>query len=139
MLVYLTATDKELQNYNTYHQITTFSRAVSDNEAREIICENFRSSFDYNDVPKVLSMLLGKLRVGASLTIIDHDIRLISRQVYREEVDINTLNSVVFSDKQIVKSFLTLEAIEDLIPPTDFKIMSKDFGSKTFTLTMKRK
>jgi hypothetical protein len=138
MLIYLTATENKLDNYKTYHDIVSFSRDVLDAEATEIICENFLSAFDYNDIHKVLDLILKKMRVNSKLVIIDKDFNIIARQIFREETDIEIVNKSVFSNKNILKSFLTLDIVEALLPKDEFKIIAKDFGPLNFTLTIKR-
>ena len=138
MLIYLTASDKELSNYTNYHNVPALSREVMDNEAREIICENFLSSFDYNDVPKLLEFIFNKIRLEGTLTIREPDFNLISRQFFREEVDTKLVNDIVFSENQILKCFLTLESVEQLVQADRFKVVSKEFDSHNFTLKIKR-
>jgi hypothetical protein len=138
MLVNLTSTDNELTGYKNFNQITSFARSVADSEAQKIYCENFLSSFDYNDVPGVVNLILKKLRMGSTLTIIEPDFELISRQIFREEIPVSNVNQIIFKDKKVIKCFLTSEAVESLITDERFAIISKRFDSHNFTLVVKR-
>lgn len=138
MLVNLTSTDNELTGYKNFNQITSFARSVADSEAQKIYCENFLSSFDYNDVPGVINLILKKLRLSSTLTITEPDFELISRQFFREETDISTINKIIFQDNKILKCFLTIELLESIIPNDKFHILSKSFDSHNFTLVVKR-
>jgi hypothetical protein len=138
MLVNLTSTGNELTGYRNFSQISSFVRSVEDSEAQKIYCENFLSSFDYNDVPKVIKIILNKLRLRSTLTIIESDFDLISRQFFREEIDAATVNKIVFQDNKVLKCFLTIESVESTIPSDRFAITSKTFDSHNFILTIKR-
>lgn len=138
MLVYLTSTNKQLSNYDNYHNIPSFARAVLDNEAQEIVCENFLSSFHYNDIPKLLDLIFQKLRLRGTLVIHELDFHAISRQFFREEISSELVNNIVFADNRAIKCFLTLEDLEKFIPIDKFHIESKEFGPHNFVLKIKR-
>ena len=62
MLVHLTSNNKSLKGYKSFSDILSFSRSVGDNEATSIICENFLCNFNYSDLPKVIALIVKKMR-----------------------------------------------------------------------------
>jgi hypothetical protein len=80
------------------------------------------------------------MRKGCKLTIIEKDLRLISRQVYKDLYNTELLNKKVFEFGQIVKSLFSLEDIIGHITDTDqYIVTSKGFIDATsFSLIVER-
>lgn len=142
MLVYLTgreSTPEIYSKYNVYKDAASLSRNVLQNEATEIICQDFLCCFNWKDLPKIIDLILSKMRKGCKLTIIEKDIKLIARQIYRESVSVDALNNKIFEFGQIVKSIFSLEDIINYIDSNEYKLISKGFiDGANFSLTMER-
>lgn len=127
----------EMSGYARCVDIASFSRNVLDSEATGVVCHNFLSRFYYNEIPQVWDIILKKMRIGSDLEIVEPDIDMISKQVFREEVDLQTVNSLIFHDKDLMKSLINLEFIESLVPE-NFKVISKYYGPANFSIKIKR-
>jgi len=142
MLVYLTGKDSIPQiysKYNIYKEASSLSRNVLQNEATEIICQDFLCCFNFKDLPKIIDLILSKMRKGCKLTIIEKDIKLIARQIYRESASIDVLNNKIFEVGQIIKSIFSLEDIISYIDTNEYKIVSKGFiDGANFSMTLER-
>lgn len=141
MLVYLTAANhsKNMEGYETFFDALTFSKSVKDNEAISIICENFLCSFSFEDLEKVIDLIVKKMRLNCKLTINEKDIQLISRQIYRESADLELLNKAIFNKKTIFKSLISESLIESLLKKHNLSIISKGLDQISFTLVLERK
>lgn len=137
MLAYLTGSNKEMPHHKTFYNAYEFARDVEDAECRKIICEDFLSTHYIDEVKQVLELILKKARIGATVIISEKDIQTVSRQIYRDSVDVLELNKVLFNQKTSVKSMLSMEAVESLIP-SSFVIKSKEYGSVCFTIALER-
>jgi hypothetical protein len=137
MLVYLTGKNKEMAHHRTFHNAYGFARDVDDSECSKIICEDFLSTHYVDEIKQVLELILKKARIGCHVIISEKDIATVARQVYRNSTDILNLNKIIFNDKTSVKSMLSMEVVESLIPE-NFKVKSKEYGSICFTITLER-
>lgn len=139
MLVYLTSSDRNPSGYKTIANVMELSRGVDDSEAREIICEDFLSSFPIGDVPNVLNLIVQKLRLGGRLAICEKDFKLISLAIHRESVDLSAINAAVFEDGASLQSILTCELVESLLEAhPGLRVVSKGFETISFTITLER-
>jgi hypothetical protein len=136
MLVYIGSKDGP-KNYNSYSDVASFSRGVLDSECRTIVCDHYLSSFAYNDIPKLLDLLLKKIRINGELEIIDQDFDMISRQLFMSGTT-PEINKMIFSQNPIIKSALSLKLVEDMIPRTGFVVTKKSFNNFEFSLTVQR-
>ena len=127
----------EMSGYTHCADITSLSRNVLEAEASSIICKNFLSGFYWTEIKKVLDIVLSKVRLNGEVQISEPDFDLISRQIFREEVELKTVNSTIFSHGGLFKSFLNLELIESLIP-SGFEVITKHYDSSSFSIKIKR-
>lgn len=142
MLVYLTGRDSAPEMYSKYticRDASTLARSVLQNEATEIVCQDFLCCFNWADLSKIIELILSKMRKGCKLTILEKDLKLISRQIYRESSSTESLNKKMFESGQIVKSLFSLEDIIGHINVSEYKIISKGFvDGASFSLTLER-
>tara|TARA_Y100000356_G_C11253512_1_gene288598 strand:+ start:691 stop:1035 length:345 start_codon:yes stop_codon:yes gene_type:complete len=108
---------------------------VGDNEATSIVCDNFLTSFSYDEVSQVLNIIASKMRLKSELVILQPDIRMLSQKVAREEIDERVINSVLF-DKGPIKSVTSAESIQALIP-NGFQVSERYFDISTFNIVIK--
>tara|TARA_Y100000004_G_scaffold120017_1_gene134865 strand:+ start:357 stop:785 length:429 start_codon:yes stop_codon:yes gene_type:complete len=140
MLVYLTSANKSknMEGYQSFYDALSFSNSVKDNEATAIVCEDFLCSFSFEDLGKIIDLIVRKMRLKCKLTINEKDMQLISRQVYRESADLELLNKAIFSKKIILKSLLSADLIESLLEQHSLSIVSKGFDQISFTFVLER-
>ena len=139
MLVYLTSSDRSPAGYKTIANVMELSRGVDDSEAREIICEDFLSSFPLSDVPNVLNLIVQKLRMGGKLAITEKDFKLISLGIHRESVDLSMTNAAIFEDNASLKSILTCELVESFLEShPGLMVVSKGYETVSFTIILER-
>ena len=136
MKIYLSLKDPEDSGFNHFGNIAHFSRGVMENEATEIVCDNFLSSFEYENAPKILEMLKNKMRIGCQLTIIEPDFYLVSKHVFREEKGMKEINDAIFRSGAL-KCFLTLELIESLTIAHGLQTGSKHFDEDSCRFVLK--
>lgn len=125
MRIFLSQSESEDQSLKHFTNVTTLSRDVMDGEATHIVCDGFLSSFAYNDLQGLLKLICQKMRVGCELIIIEPDFYLISKHVFREEIEIELINQIVFNSNSL-RSILTMQTIEKLLDPT-LEVISKHF------------
>lgn len=143
------------QAKNTYKDIRSFSEGVDNAEATYIACEFFLSTFKFADLPKVLSLVLSKVRIGGRVLISDYDWNSIADQIYRG-TSLEDINNTLFNSEPksmqketseqskvtkidpILKSCLAIEEVEKYIPD-NFAEIHKQFYRDTFILTLERK
>tara|TARA_Y100000385_G_C13083804_1_gene635331 strand:+ start:1363 stop:1728 length:366 start_codon:yes stop_codon:yes gene_type:complete len=119
--------------------VASLSQNVLDTEANEIVCEDFLSQHNFADVPKVLDLILSKLRLNGTIKISENDFGMISRQIFREEVPLEIINEKVFPPKTgaMAKSMLNLDFVKNML--TDkFQITNANYGSHRFSLEARR-
>ena len=125
MRAYLSQSEPEDQSFQHFTNVVSFSRAVLDSEATHIVCNGFLSSFSYRDLEGLFQLVFLKMRIGCELTIIEPDFYLISKRIFREELDIEVINGIIF-DVNSLKSILTMKTIERFIDPK-LEVVSKHF------------
>jgi hypothetical protein len=125
MRIFLSQSEPEDQSLKHFTNVATLSRDVMDSEATHIVCDGFLSSFAYNDLQGLLKLICQKMRIGCELIIIEPDFYLISKHVFREEIEIELINQIVFNSNSL-RSILTMKTIEKLLDPT-LEVISKHF------------
>jgi len=137
MKVYLGAGNKH--GYRCCGNVASLSQNVLDTEANEIVCEDFLSQHNFADVPKVLDLVLSKLRLNGTIKISENDFGMISRQIFREEVSLEIINEKVFPPKTgaMVKCMLNLEFIKNMLADK-FQLTNANYGSHRFSLEARR-
>ena len=121
-LGYVTTDD---QNYRQFQNIALFSREVLDTEANEIVCDGFLGNFSAAELPQALEIICKKIRLNGELVIKDLDIDLVAKHLSRQEMSATDINNHVLQTRSL-KSFLTLEDVEKIIPD-NLQISSKGF------------
>lgn len=113
MEILLSANQPLDENIQWYNHIGIFDQSVLESEARKIVCDDFLSKFSQQDIDKVMSIIFKKMRIGCQLVVKDVDLYSLSKLIYRgggknEDVNARITNGV--------KSFLTIEKIQSLLP-----------------------
>ena len=136
MKIYLSPKTPNLDTHHTWvSNIATLQGQLLQNEATEIICDNFLSMFSVDEITGVLDVIISKMRSNAELVISEPDFNLISRQYTRDERDIDNINSIFFQGSSL-KSFLTLEKIVSLLGDK-LSIEQKYFDNTSSKMTIK--
>lgn len=136
MKVYL-GTDGR-QGYKACENIASLSQQILEAEATEIYCDRFLSKHNFQDVPKVLELICSKIRTNGNLIIHDNDFQMISRQIFREDTELELLNSYVFPmTNSVMKCMLNLNIVKELLP-SNFEMYKANYGSHTFLMELRR-
>jgi hypothetical protein len=101
------------KNLTWINNIGILDKRVLDSEATNITCENFLCSFDELQMQKVLEIIFKKIRMKGRLFIKDFDLYSASKAVYKNNLGIEYVNSLMSGS---VRSFLSIEKIEQCLP-----------------------
>ena len=96
------------------------------------------SSFHYSELADVISLICKKMRLRGKLVIKEFDFYFISKIIFRGESTTEEVNNILFKDGNKIKSILTLDLIESLLPQDSFRITKKEFGKIDFTIQLER-
>ncbi len=113
MRVILSPEKTEINSHKHISDIKMFHDSVLESECTDLICDNFISTFDYNEIDQIIQILTSKMRLNSELTIKEVDARLVCKKFHVEELDLDAVNSILFSTKR--KSMLTSDKITSLI------------------------
>ena len=113
MKVCLTTRENETWPASTFMDVMSFSRGVDDSEATEPMCDYFLSSHYHMDLPKLISLILGKVRIGGEVIFIDYDWPTISRFI-EKDIPLEEINASL--QKHTFKSVLSMEEVLQYIP-----------------------
>jgi len=136
MKVYLGDSDPDA-GWEHFSNLPTLAKKVLDAEATEVYCKYFLSKYSYQDLPKVIDLLVSKVRRGGKIRFFDLDFDMVARQIFREEQPIDLVNSHIFRDTKGLNSLINLETVRTALP-SNFKITTMNYGSDTFTLEAER-
>ncbi len=132
MLVYLSQFDSPDENYRQFQTLSSFHRDVLDSEATSIVCDGFLRTFEYEEIPELIKLIIKKLRINGELVVKDLDIDLVSRHILDQGVDLATINEICRGSS---KSLLLCEAVEGLL--AGLEITTKQFDENTMTFVIK--
>lgn len=121
--------------------IISLDQTVLDGEAREIVIDNFISSFAINETRVLLEKILKKSRLNSEITIIDSDFDLLCLKHYRGELNLENTNNYIFSSMNSIKSVINLAFIMDILKSNqNIEIMSVnvDYSNCCFTIKIRR-
>ena len=112
MKVCLTTRENKTWESVQFSNVSNFNRSVDDGEVTELMCDYFLSSFGYEEIPKIMSLILRKVRVGGEVMFNDYDWKNLSNQIVRG-VSLEDVNQVLMGHN--FKCVLAMEEIEKLI------------------------
>jgi hypothetical protein len=137
MKVYLSTVNKNT-NSKWASNLPMLDGLVLDSEGTDIICDDFISSFEYNEIGGLLSKIASKIRLKGKLTIADVDANIIFRRGYNEEISENDANIALFANQKR-KSLISLKTVIKMLPP-NLEIESKTYDHQTcrFILVLRR-
>jgi hypothetical protein len=137
MKVYLSTVNKNT-NSKWASNLPMLDGLVLDSEGTDIICDDFISSFEYNEIGSLLSKIASKIRLKGKLTIADVDANIIFRRGYNEEISENDANIALFANQKR-KSLISLKTVIKMLPP-NLEIESKTYDHQTcrFILVLRR-
>ncbi len=135
MKIYLCLRQPEEKTHKWVQNIAVLNGIVENSEATSIVCDNFLSSFTYDELGEVLEKMVSKMRLRSELIIINPDIKLLSQKICNEEIDITTLNDILFKCGPI-KSLSSVEELCELMPE-NLQVTHKHLDVITSTITMK--
>ena len=136
MKIYLCPVQQaEEKSHIRVSNIVTFNNMVSDSEATSIICDHFLSTFIYDELREVLQKIVSKMRLQSELIIIHPDIDMLSQRFLREDINLETLNTILFKCGAI-KSVFSINTIAELLP-SNLQITHKHFDNATANIIVK--
>lgn len=135
MKIYISTDQPEMPQYTHVPNIMSLDASVLDCEATEIIVKDFLCQFTDMELVPLLSKILGKLRMGGTITILDNDIDITYMKYDRGDIDLKTLNAIVFRG-QPKKSFLNIDTVKDLIK-NNFSIEQSSVDSQDGNFILK--
>lgn len=138
MKVYISEKKTEDKSYNHIPNIMMLDNTVLDNEATEIIVDEYISQFSVAELSTVFSKILSKLRINGSITVIDKDLDIVCMRYSRGELSIEEFNKLVFGDNS-KKCMLNLESVVEPLS-NGFNIEKSSIDSKngSFIVTARR-
>lgn len=138
MKIYLATNKSKNINCKWASNLAMLDGMLLDSEGTDIICDDFISSFAYEEIAGLLNKLASKIRIKGKLTIADVDANILSVRTYNQEVAENELNSMLFTNQKR-KSIVSLSTIEEKLPK-NLDIESKTYDHKTcrFILVARR-
>ena len=114
MKVYISTEQPETPEYTHVPNIMSLDSTVLDCEATDIVVKDYLSQFADSELMPLLQKIVSKLRINGAITILDNDIDITYMKYDRGDIDLKTLNSIVFRG-QSKKSFLNIETVKDLV------------------------
>tara|TARA_B100001113_G_C21121966_1_gene627762 strand:- start:3866 stop:4288 length:423 start_codon:yes stop_codon:yes gene_type:complete len=116
MKIFLSHKKPQDNSYKWASNLSMMDGMVLDNEATEIICEDFVSSFSQEESIALFQKIFSKMRIGCVLTISEVDSSVLFKKFYLEETTLDELNSILFNNNQKRKSVLNLQKIHESLP-----------------------
>ena len=137
MKVYLSTANKN-STYKWASNLPTLDGLLLDAEGTDIICDDFVSSFDSEEITALLEKLTSKLRLKGKLTIAEVDSSIIFRRGYNQEISESDVNVALFKDQKR-KCLVSLDTIVEMLP-ANMSIESKTYDHQTcrFVLVVRR-
>lgn len=138
MKIYLATNKPDNINCKWASNLPMLDGILLDSEGTDIVCDDFISSFGYEEIGGLLNKLASKLRIKGKLTIADVDANILAVRTYNQEVGENELNGILFTNQKR-KSITSLLTIEEALP-SNLQIESKTYDHKTcrFILVVRR-
>lgn len=138
MKIFLSNTQPDDQSFTWINNIALLNSNVLDAEATHIICDRFISTFNIQELAELLKIISSKMRIGCELIINDADSDLLFKRSYTEEINIEEVNAMLFSDQQR-KSMFNIGLIENLLPQNITATHKHyDYNNCLFTLKCRR-
>ena len=83
----------------------------------------------------LMEKIVSKMRINCELVIMQPDIGILSHHLFREEIDTETLNNVLFKNGAIKSASLAQE-VESLMPQ-NIEVTNKHFDVATANIVIK--
>ena len=135
MKIYLCPTEPQDKTYTWVSNLASFNGIVGDSEATSIVCDFFLPIFKYEELQAALNKIISKMRLNCELVLIVPDINILSQRLARNEIDVETMNQILFKNGAI-KSVMPINTIEELLPPS-VQVTHKHFDTPTSQIILK--
>ena len=138
MKIYLSNKKPENSQYTHVSNVVSLDNMVLDSEATDVVVDNFLSQFSINELGVVLTKILNKLRLNATLTIKDKDVDVVCMKYARGDWSLREANSCLFGFGAI-KSVINVDTIQANLP-SGFRVdrASLDQQSGEFLIVARR-
>jgi hypothetical protein len=122
--------------------VSNIDKYVDNGEAEEIRAFHILSYFEANRVDDILLHWISKLALDGVLTLVDIDLREISRKLYNAEFDISAANDIIYGKQekqwQYRKSALSLGDIAQLLTNKGLLVIEKALQGGSYMIKAKR-
>jgi len=135
MKIYLSPQGPSDQSYTHISNVAALDSQVLTNEASEIIVDKFLSQFFYNEIKDVIDKIISKMRLNSSITFIEPDMDLLAQKYIRDDVDLETINNLVFNNRT-AKSILTMQFLNGALVGK-LNILEKHFDENSAQIILK--
>lgn len=131
--------------YSAQQQITNYTNLVLEengidlntivnSSCEEIVVSSVLDHLTYENANKALREILGKLRLGGTITITGIDAKALSRLVLSESVSIEQFNEILGN----TKSFNTIFNVRNILTKIGLVIESDFINGYSYSITAKR-
>ena len=137
MKIYLSANPPTDQNkfHKWVSSLAALDGLVMSSEATSIVCGHFLSTLPIQQMAAAINLMASKMRIGGELIIYATDIVILSQRIYKDEIDLNILNNILFKNGSI-KSAYSMDLVEQLLPK-NIEILNKHFNIGTSEIVIK--
>lgn len=113
------------EDYLWINNLDSLDIIADEGEAKEIIVDDFLSSFYERDLYSVLNRIICKIAKGGKLILYFTDIELLASKLSMGYLTASDFNEIIFSTGTNIKSFLNSDSILDFLGKLNINIDTK--------------
>lgn len=133
MKIYLSEKKPSNTEFTHVTNIINLDNVVEDNEATQIILDDFLRVFKITEIETVVKKVLTKLRINGSIVISDVDVDVITSKYNRGDMNLEEFNTAVFENPS--SNLINIEFLREVISKLiKIKSMSLDQNSGKFVI-----
>lgn len=133
MKIYLSEKKPSNTEFTHVTNIINLDNVVEDNEATQIILDDFLRVFKITEIETVVKKVLTKLRLNGSIVISDVDVDVITSKYNRGDMNLEEFNTAVFENPS--SNLINIEFLREVISKLiKIKSMSLDQNSGKFVI-----
>lgn len=133
--IYASPDNKELKQ-----DFIELSQFATECEVSEIYAPEILDALTSDNITKYITEWISLLKVGGKLIIGGTDIYLLSKMIIHRNIDLKTLNELLFKRSYFIRSFSSIEHIRGFLEAQDLYItnISTDYSASSFTIEAKK-
>lgn len=113
------------EDYLWINNLDSLDIIVDEGEAKEIIVDDFLSSFYEKDLYSVLTRIVSKIAKGGKFILYFTDLELLASKLSMGYLTASDFNEIIFSNGPNVKSLLNSDSILDFLAKLNINIDTK--------------